>query len=131
LIDKSKFVDEWCCNHSVKILDKSKRAYIHAPVNVKYFTSPNDYNYIVKDEHVRFETQPLYTVEIAESEITRVAEFESQVFNNMRTKGHYAMFEQLMEQKEREKFFRDNYPAVKKAYEHYSLILKLAESGEL
>jgi hypothetical protein len=36
-----------------------------------------------------------------------------------------------MEQKERERALRDKYPAVKKAYEQYSLMLKLAESGEL
>jgi hypothetical protein len=99
-------------------------------MNVRYFTNPNDYNYIER-EAPRLDTQPLYTVEIAESELCRVAEFESQVFNNMRTQGHYGIFENLMEQKEREKYLRDNYPAVKKAYEHYSLILKLAESGEL
>jgi hypothetical protein len=100
-------------------------------MNVRYFTDPNDYNNIILGDNVRFETQPLYTIEIAESELQKVAEFESQVFNNMRTKGHYGLFEHLMEQKEREKFLRENYPAVKKAYEHYSLILKLAESGEL
>jgi hypothetical protein len=41
------------------------------------------------------------------------------------------MFEVMLEQKYKEKRLRDKYPAVKKAYEHYSLILKLAESGEL
>jgi hypothetical protein len=33
--------------------------------------------------------------------------------------------------KEREKYLKNKYPAVKKAYEQYSLMLKLAESGEL
>ena len=131
MIDKNKFVDEWCKQHSVRIIDTNKRAYRHVPVNIKYFTDNTDYNRLVFEDTVRFETQPLYTVEIAESELCKVAEFESQVFNNMRTTGHYGMFEQLMEQKQKEKFLRDNYPAVKKAYEHYSLILKLAESGEL
>ena len=41
------------------------------------------------------------------------------------------MFEVVMEQKEREKYLKNKYPAVKKAYEQYSLMLKLAESGEL
>ena len=35
------------------------------------------------------------------------------------------------EQKEEEKFLKEKYPAVKKAFEHYSLILKMAKSGEL
>ena len=41
------------------------------------------------------------------------------------------MFETLMEQKEEEQFLKDKYPAVKKAYEQYSLMLKLAKSGEI
>jgi hypothetical protein len=49
----------------------------------------------------------------------------------MAEKGHFNLFETLMEQKEQEKYLRENYPAVKKAYEHYSLMLKLAQSGEL
>ena len=131
MIDQKKIVEEWCRQHSVKIIDTNKRAYVHPPLNVKYFTDARDYNKVIRDELVRFETQPLYTLGIAESELHKIAEFESQVFNNMRVNGHYGLFEHLMEQKEREKFLKDNYPAVKKAYEHYSLILKLAESGEI
>ena len=130
MIDKKEMVENWCKQHYVRIIDNNKRAYVRAPMNVRYFQNALDYNDIVKDS-IRFEAQPLYTVEIAESELRKIAEFEHQVFNNMRTTGHYGLFENLMEQKEREKFLRDNYPAVKKAYEHYSLILKLAESGEL
>jgi hypothetical protein len=88
-----------------------------------------DFNRVYED--IVCDSEPLYTVEIAESELERVANFESEVFNNMKKQGHYRMFETLMEQKERERYLRDKYPAVKKAYEHYSLMLKLAESGEL
>ena len=73
----------------------------------------------------------MYTVEIAESELERIADFESEVFNNMKKQGHYRMFEVIMEQKEEERYLKDKYPAVKKAYEQYSLMLKLAQSGEL
>ena len=82
-------------------------------------------------EHIVTDSEPLYTVEIAESELERIADFESEVFNNMKKQGHYRMFEMIMEQKEQEKYLSNKYPAVKKAYEHYSLMLKLAESGEL
>jgi hypothetical protein len=82
-------------------------------------------------ENVVVDSEPLYTVEIAESELEKIANFESEVFNNMAKKGHYRMFETLMEQKEHERYLKDKYPAVKKAYEQYSLMLKLAESGEL
>jgi hypothetical protein len=36
-----------------------------------------------------------------------------------------------MKQKEEERYLRDKYPAVKKAYEQYSLMLNMAKSGEL
>ena len=77
--------------------------------------------------------EPLYTITIPFSELERIKEFEEQVFNNMKQYGahHYQMFEVMMEQKHQEKRLRDKYSAVKKAYEHYSLMLKLAESGEL
>jgi len=45
--------------------------------------------------------------------------------------GSYNLFEIMMGQKEREKYLAEKYPAVKKAQEQYSMVLKLAESGEL
>ena len=122
-------VKEFCGHHSINVLDTNKRASRYHKVNIKYFKDPMDFNRIY--EHVVMDSEPLYTVEIAESELERIATFESEVFNNMKKQGHYRMFETLMEQKEHERALRDKYPAVKKAYQHYSLILKLAESGEL
>jgi hypothetical protein len=120
---------EFCQHHRINVLDTNKRASRYHKVNVNYFKDPVDFNRIY--ENVIVDSEPLYTVEIAESELERIASFESEVFNNMKQQGHYRMFETLMEQKERERMLRDKYPAVKKAYEHYSLMLKLAESGEL
>ena len=122
-------VKEFCGHHSINVLDTNKRASRYHKVNTKYFKDPMDFNRIY--EHVVVDSEPLYTVEIAESELERIATFESEVFNNMRQKGHYRMFETLMEQKENERALRDKYPAVKKAYEHYSLMLKLAESDQI
>lgn len=127
--DDKEIVKSFCLSHAIKILDTNKRAIIHTKVNLNYFTNSDDYNWI-KEELVR-DTEPLYTVEIAESELRKIAQFESQVFNHMKQKGHYDMFNAIMEQKEREKFLKEKHPAVKKAYEHYSLMLKMAESGEL
>ena len=118
--------------HGINIIDDNKRAHKHTRMNIKYFQNPNDYNELRAMEAImRYETVKLYTVEIAEDELKRMADFECEVFNNMKKDGHYSMFLRLMEQKEKEKYLRDKNPAVKKAYEHYSLILKLAESGEL
>lgn len=123
---------EFCQKHNITIIDTNKRFARYKPVDHQYFKDPKDYN-VVNDFHLVYETEPLYTIEIPLANLERIKEFEEQVFNNMKQNGshHYQMFEVMMEQKHKEKSLRDKYPAVKKAYEHYSLILKLAESGEL
>jgi len=120
---------QFCQQHNIRVLDTNKRASRYHKVNINYFKDPMDFNRVYED--IVIDSEPLYTVEIAESELKRIADFESEVFNNMKKHGHYRMFEILMEQKEQEQYLRNKYPAVKKAYEHYSLILKLAESGEM
>ena len=125
----SEVIKEFCQHHRINLLNANKRAHRYHKVNINYFRDPSDFNMINQD--VVYDSEPLYTVEIAESELERIAEFEQQVFNNAKKTGHYNMFQAVMEQKEQEKYLRDKYPAVKKAYEHYSLMLKLAESGEL
>lgn len=122
-------IKKFCDHHGIRVLDTHKRAHRYTKMNTNYFSSEYDYNKVM--ETVVYDTEPLYTFEIAESELERIAEFEDQVFNNLKQHGHYKMFEYLMEQKEREKYLKEKYPAVKKAYEQYSLILKLAEAGEL
>jgi len=126
----SETVRNFCLDHQLRVVDTNKRAYKHTKANINLFKFQEDYNKYDSD-FVTLETETLYTVEISESELQRIAEFEEQVFNNMKSQGRYNMFEILMEQKEQEKYLRDTYPAVKKAYEHYSLILKLAQAGEL
>lgn len=123
-------VRKFVYDHNIRVIDSNKRAYKHTKANVNLFKFQEDYNKFVCDL-VTFETETLFTVEISESELQRIAEFEEQVFNNMKSRGHYNMFETLMEQKQQERYLRDSYPAVKKAYEYYSLMLKLAQSGEL
>ena len=122
-------IKQFCEQHQIRVLDRNKRASRYHKVNVNYFRDPTDYNKV--HQEVMYDSEPLYTVEIAESELERIADFESEVFNHMKKQGHYRMFEMIMEQKEQEKYLTNRYPAVKKAHEHYSLMLKLAESGEL
>lgn len=123
-------VKDFCQGHDIRIVDQNKRAAKYQPLTLKYFTNPSDYNELKKD-YIHYETEQVYTVEIRESELTKIAEFESEVFNHMRQRGHYDMFNWIMDQKEREKYLKEKYPAVKKAYEQYSLMLKMAEAGEL
>jgi hypothetical protein len=115
--------------HRICVVDTNKRAHKYHKVNIQYFKDPADYNHVY--ENIVYDSEPLYTVEIAESELEKIAEFEDQVFNHMGQHGHYNMFETLMEQKEHEKYLKEKYPAVKKAYEQYSMMLKMAQSGEL
>jgi hypothetical protein len=121
---------EFAKKHYINILNENKRAHKHTGMNTNFFRHSGDYN-ILQQEYLTYETENLYTVEISETELNRIADFEAEVFNNLKEHGHYGLFETLMQQKERERYLRDKYPAMKKAYEHYSLILKLAESGEL
>jgi hypothetical protein len=125
----SENIKNFCNDHRIRVLDTNKRAHRYHKVNLNYFRDPTDFN-MVQQEIVNL-SEPLYTVELAESELERIADFEQQVFNNMKKQGHYQMFEMIMEQKDEEKYLRNKYPAVRKAYEQYSLMLKLAESGEL
>ena len=118
-------------DHSIKIIDTNKQCYRHNKMNIQYFQYSDDYNKIPPDVSFRLETEPLYTVELAKSELESIAKFEAEVFNNMKKYNHYGLFESLMAQKTQETYLRDQYPAVKKAYEQYSLMLQLAQAGEL
>ena len=124
-------VREFVNRHRIKVIDDNKRAHKYTNMNVKYFSNPNDYNELTAMRVMETETVKLLTVEITESELERIANFEAEVFNNLKEHGHYRMFEHMADLKERERYLRNIYPAVKKAYEHYSLMLKIAESGEL
>lgn len=122
-------IENFCQSHGIQIIDTNKRAYKITKLNTKFFQNPSDYNEALYSPAM--ETETLLTVEIAASELAKLAEFESAVFNHMKTQGHYDLFLTIMEQKEKEKLLRTNYPAVQKAYEQYSLMLKMAEAGEL
>lgn len=124
-------IKEFCDWHGIRVIDSNGRAYKYQKVDIKYFTDPENYNKIYEEDAIRYDTEPLYTIQIAESVLQNIAEFEKQVFNHMKETGHYDLFNKLMEQKEKEKYLRDKYPAVKNAYEQYSLMLKLASNGEL
>lgn len=124
-------VREFCEHHGVRIIDTNKRAVRYNKINAEYFKDHSNYNMV--QSHINYiqDTEPLYTIEIAQSELERVAEFEQQVFNNAKRTGHYNLFQTIVEQKEREAELIKKYPAVRKAFEQYSMMLALAESGEI
>lgn len=122
-------LEKFCNRHGIEIID-SKPTQRKSPVPTKFFTSSTDYNIIDESSYKTF-TEPLLIISIPESQLKQIAEFEAQAFNHLEQRGHYNLFERIMEQKKQEQYFKDNYPAVKKAYEHYSLMLNMAASGEL
>ena len=123
-------LNEWMKKHNIKIIDNNKRWARARPISYDFFVDPNDMD-IANAKSVHFDTEPLLTIEIPKSELEGIMEFEEQVFNNMKTYGshHYHLFNTMMEQKQTERYLRENNAAVKKAYEHYSLMLALANGG--
>lgn len=113
--------------HHIRVLDTNKRFARYKPL-YDYFTDKSTMDLI--NHQVMHETEPLYTVEIPQSEIERIQQFEDQVFGNMKENGHYGLFQNLMDMKEEEARLRREFPAVQKAYEKYSLMLNLCKSGK-
>lgn len=110
--------------HDISIVNTEKKFSRHTPT-YNYFSTPLDYNSIHCVSQI--ETEPLYTIQIPESELKRLQKFEDQVFNNMAQNGHFNLFQVLMEQKENEKRLQAMFPAVKLAYENYSLVLNICK----
>lgn len=120
-------IDQFVKKHYIRILDKNKRAVSRSRHPAELFNSPNDYNSVKINEYQSYSTEPVYTIEILESELNRLAEFELQVFNQRDVNNtHYNLFETMLRQKELEQKLRDNNEAVRIAYEQYSAILALA-----
>ena len=68
-------IKQFCQQHRINVLDTNKRASQYHKVNINYFRYPMDYNRVYQD--IVVDSEPLYTVEIAESELERIASFES------------------------------------------------------
>jgi hypothetical protein len=119
-------MEKFLHNHHIRILNDQKRhqRYHRIPT---YFDHADNYNAVTMDSFLR--TEKLYTVEIPESELEKLAEFEHDVFRHMASQGTMDIFNMLIDQKEEEKYLCEQFPAVQKAYEHYSLMLNLAKAG--
>lgn len=128
-MNKMDQISEFCKNHSISIVSTNKRSLKMNQLHLQHFINEKDYN--VVSEKLNFDTERLYTVEIPESDLEKLAMFESQIFNNMKRHGHYNLFVAMIQQKELEQEYRKKYQAVAKAYEHYSLLLKMASEGQL
>jgi hypothetical protein len=72
----------------------------------------------------RFETQKIFTIEILESNLNRL---EDELQNWIKIRYRPYDYEHM---EKRESYLRRNNKAVKKAWENYKMLLKLAADGE-
>lgn len=121
-------IKEWLAAHEVVVVDNNKR--IHRTISDLDFFKYRDYNIV--DSMPRIQMERAFVLQIPESQLERIIRFEQQVFGNQTGhKHHYNLFEALMIQKEEEQKLRNSNEAVKKAYEHYSLMLQMAKTNNL
>lgn len=117
---------KFCNTYEIKVLNDQKRYARYTRIQ-DYFVDPAQANVI--NCHSIYDTEKLYTVEIPESRLERLANIDHMVFNGQQSPHAREMFETLMDKEYEEQLIRDSNPAVKKAYEHYSLLLHLAKNG--
>jgi predicted subunit of tRNA(5-methylaminomethyl-2-thiouridylate) methyltransferase len=121
----NELLQVFCRNHAVRIIDDRKEAYKFNRTNVAYY-SPDSISYDTLERDI----ETLYTIEISESELEKIANFENDVLLSLKS-GEYDFFRYLKDKQDHEIYMRRKYAAVEKAYEQYALMLKLAESGEI
>ena len=115
---------DFCRNYEVNVLNDSKRrARYHPP---QFFTDPTRADVFVR-EHMTYETEQVYTVEIPEGRFRALIEMERRFFKWQRhSQGEIDMFQTLMDKEREEAHYRHTNAAVQKAYEQYSMLLNLA-----
>jgi hypothetical protein len=120
----SEELKNFCENYEVRVLnDQKRRARYHPP---KFFTDPERAD-IIRNDIVEFEHEKVITMEIPEGRLRALIEMERRFYKWQRhSKSEVDMFETLMNKEREEAFYRNSNPAVKKAYEQYSIMLNLA-----
>ena len=120
----SEELKNFCENYEVRVLnDTKRRARYHPP---KFFTDPERAD-IIRNDIVEFEHEKVITMEIPEGRLRALIEMERRFYKWQRhSKSEVDMFETLMNKEREEAFYRNSNPAVKKAYEQYSIMLNLA-----
>lgn len=118
--------------HNISILDTNKKFARYRPFKYEFFSDEEDYS-IMSHATMQYDTERLLTIEIPESNLSAIEDFENQVFANIKAHGpdHYLLFNDMIEEHRKEKYYKNKHPAVKKAYEHYKLMLILAENGDI
>ena len=114
---------DFCRNYEVNVLNDSKRRARYSPP--QFFSDPYRADVFVRD-HLNYETEQVYTVEIPEGRLRALIEMEKRFFKWQRhSQGEVDMFQTLMDKEREEAYLRSTNPAVQKAYEQYSVMLNL------
>jgi hypothetical protein len=115
---------DFCRNYEVNVLNDTKRRARYSPP--QFFTDPSRADVFIR-EHMTYETEQVYTVEIPKGRLRALIEMEQRFFKWQRhSKGEVDMFQTLMDKEREEAHYRHTNSAVQKAYEQYSLMLNLA-----
>lgn len=122
-------LDEFLDRHDIIIRGENRNAPRHPNMEQTFFQDVKDYNVIINGPTMEYDKRLI--VEVYEGELMKLMRMETLTFNHQRAESHYRMFDIIMQLKEQEQELKDAFPAVKKAYEQYSLMLSLAKSGKL
>jgi hypothetical protein len=111
----------FCEKYQIKVLGDGKRHPIFR-VN-EFFKEPKNSNIIDSTEILG--TEPLLTLDIPLSKLENLADLDAIYYNQEYGVGHRRTFESWMDQQVEEKWLRDKYPQVQRAFEQYSMLLNL------
>lgn len=113
---------KFCNNYEVKVVNDTGQYARYRPPT--FFTEPIRAD-IIRNDLEEFRTEKLYTLQIPESRLKTLIELETRFYNHRNSEGMRDMFETLMDKEREESYIRQSNPAVKKAYEQYSILLNL------
>ena len=108
----------FCRKHNINVLSESKRAAKMRPMSL----SDVENGAKVYDT-AQYDTEPLITVDIPESNLEELRALEEIFFRNIDSAHRRTLFASWMESQDEERQLRRSYTAVRQAYEHYQAML--------
>lgn len=121
----SELVNEFSKTYEAKVV-KSHRKYARTPYRpVSYFVDPARADVMSYQDTVHYQTIPIIEIDIPEDSFERMLELDSK-FRSVRGFDP-RWFEQMIDRERLEAAIRQSNPAVKKAYENYSMLLNLVK----
>ena len=111
--------------YEVKVLNDDKPC-LRRSRKYKFFSDPKNASYIT-EEPEKTEVDRLVTLQIPEFYLNRLIEIENKFFSGESNNDVVRrMFDTFIDKEFEEAALRNNSEAIRKAYEHYSMLLHLA-----